>query len=94
MKCFKCSKEMERADSNGTMKGIVVDVIIDKPNRTQETIAYNNLQLGKYSDGKGECHVGICYECYIDGLFNMYEGVNIARLAKELHQMTVKRSAG
>ena len=28
------------------------------------------LVLGKYSNGAGECDVAICFECYIDGLFN------------------------
>jgi len=69
MKCFKCGKDMERKDSGPTIMGIKVDVTIGEPVRTQETINYNNLQLGKYSDGNGECCVGICYECYIDGLF-------------------------
>ena len=73
MKCFKCEKEMDREDSNLTMKGIAIDVTIKEPNMTPETIAYNNLQLGKYSNGKGECHVAICYECYIDGLFSVKE---------------------
>ena len=68
-RCFKCGKEMERADGNLTIRGLTVDITIEEPNRTQETIDHNNLQLGKYSDGNGECHVGICYECYIDGLF-------------------------
>ena len=71
MKCFKCSKEMDREnDDDITVKGIVIDVIIEESQRTKSTIAYNNTQLGKYSNGKGECHVGICYECYIDGVFN------------------------
>lgn len=69
MKCFKCGKEMEREDGGATVKGLAVDITKDESDRTQETIDYNNLQLGKYSDGNGECHVAICYECYIDGLF-------------------------
>ena len=82
MKCYKCRKEMGREDGNLTIKGIAVDVTIEgiavdvtieEPNRTPETIAYNNIQLGKYSNGKGECHVAICYECYIDGLFSIEE---------------------
>ena len=82
MKCFKCGKEMDREDGNLTIEGIRVDVtlqdkispldslVITSNLHTPENIAYNNLQLGKYSDGKGECHVAICYECYIDGLFH------------------------
>ena len=69
MKCFKCGKEMDREDGGSQVKGLAVDITIDEPTRTQETIDYNNLQLGKYGDGNGECHVAICYECYIDGLF-------------------------
>jgi hypothetical protein len=70
MNCWKCAKEMDRDDGGGTLSGVDVKVLFfDKP--TPEDIAYRNLQLGKYSDGDGECHVGICYECYIDGLFNI-----------------------
>jgi len=81
MKCFKCGKEMDREDSGLTIKGICVDitledeisppegVVITSNLHTPENITYNNLQLGKYSNGKGECHVATCYECYIDGLF-------------------------
>lgn len=83
MKCYKCDKEMGREDGGSTLQGINVDValqdhvsssplgaVIPSNLRTPENIAYYNLQLGKYSDGQGEAHVGICYECYIDGLFN------------------------
>ena len=84
MKCYKCGKEMDREDGNLTIQGIKVDVTLqEEPSedcltivsnlRTPENIAYNNLQLGKYSNGNGECHVGICYECYIDGLFQIKE---------------------
>ena len=66
MKCWKCSKEMDREDGGGTLSGVDVKVMsTDIPS----DITYRNLQLGKYSDGNGGCHVGICYECYIDGLF-------------------------
>ena len=71
MKCYKCSKEMDREDGGPTIKGIMVDVTIPEPEKTDETINYNNRQLGKYSNGHGECHVGICYECAIDGLFHI-----------------------
>ena len=92
MKCFKCGREMDREDGQMTIKGICVDVtlqaetsapdslIITSNQSTPENIAYNNLQLGKYSDGNGGCHVAICYECYIDGLFQIkvkpYKGAN------------------
>ena len=82
MKCFKCDKEMDREGDGSTIKG--VDIRVSPPPEPteeerqrgklvamQETIDYNNLQLGKYSDGNGGCHVGICYECYIDGLFHL-----------------------
>ena len=69
MKCYKCGKEMDREDGNLIVKGIDVNVCIEESNKTKKTIDYNNVQLGKYSNGEGECHVAICYECYIDGLF-------------------------
>ena len=68
MRCQNCGKEMDRYDGGPTLKGIEVGVKLESP--TEENIAYNNAQLGKYSDGKGECRVGICYECYIDTLFS------------------------
>ena len=72
MKCFKCDKEMDReGDNPHTIKGLVEDVTLtDKV--PPETRAYMNKQLGKYSNGKGEAHVAICYECYIDGLFHIH----------------------
>lgn len=73
MKCWKCGKEMDREDGGPTIKGIVVTITLDDASKTQENIAHNNTQLGKYSDGKGECRVGICYECYIDRLFGLGE---------------------
>ena len=99
MKCFKCGKEMDREDGNMTLRGICVDVtlqegveaeeglVITGNLRTPENIAYNNLQLGKYSDGKGECHVAICYECYIDGMFNLVGGADISKVAKDLFNL-------
>ena len=66
MKCFKCDKEMGREDGKFTIEGIHLEVhladespveaemessIIGTNQRTPENIAYNNLQLGKYSDG-------------------------------------------
>lgn len=70
MRCFKCGKEMDREDDGPSIKGIDVTISQDLA-PTQETIDYNNTQLGKYSDGEGGCHVAICYECYIDGLFHL-----------------------
>lgn len=70
MKCFKCGKEMDREDDGMTLKGIEVEVPLEDP--TPETIAYNNNQLGKYSDSRGGCKVAICYECCIDGLFHIH----------------------
>ena len=70
MKCWKCDKEMDGPEGS-SIKGIVVEVSLEGERRTQETIDYHNRQLGKYSDGKGRCHVAICYECYVDGLFSI-----------------------
>jgi len=76
MKCYKCGKEMDRENSLATIKGIEIE--IDVAMRLEPVlpgdIEYYNQQLGKYSDGQGRCHIGICYECYIDGLFNMAGG--------------------
>lgn len=73
MKCLKCEKEMARpeGDNGPIIAGINVRVRIIPPETTPETIEYNNRQLGRYSDGNGECDVAICYECYIDGLFHV-----------------------
>ena len=84
MKCQKCNKEMDRdiggdltfpgivASVAPTLKGVEVTVRLEPPQDTQENIDYFNKQLGKYSNGKGECHIAICYECYIDNLFSGY----------------------
>lgn len=69
MKCWKCGKEMDREDGGPVMKGMEVNATVKISPGTQDDIAYYNLQLGKYSDGNGECRVAICSECYIDGLF-------------------------
>lgn len=74
MKCIKCGKEMDREDGGTVLKGVMVEICIKEGDITPETIAYNNIQLGKYSDGKGGCQVCNCYECYIDGLFNIDAG--------------------
>ena len=71
MKCYKCGKEMDREDGGYVLKGKTVDTTIDEAHKTRETIDYCNIQLGKYSDGNGECHLGICYECYIDKEFGI-----------------------
>ena len=71
MKCWKCDKEMDREDGGKIIKGVEVVVEIEPPLGAKETIEYNNKQLGKYSNGAGGCHVAICYECYIDGLFQI-----------------------
>lgn len=73
MFCRKCDKAMHRNDGNATtIVGIKVEITLTGKDNTSENIEYNNLQLGKYSDGNGECEVAICYECYIDGLFHMF----------------------
>ena len=71
MKCFKCGKEMDREYSLATLKGLEVDVKMNLDLVLPEDIDYYNQQLGKYSNGQGECHVFLCYECYIDGLFQI-----------------------
>ncbi len=71
MKCFKCGKEMERENSRATLKGIEVKVKINLDPILPEDIDYYNSQLGKYSNGEGECDVAICYECHIDALFQV-----------------------
>jgi len=62
---------MARKDGGETIRGTVVELKYDKKNPKQEDIEYFNLQLGRFADGKGGCHVAICYECYIDGLFHI-----------------------
>lgn len=71
MKCWKCGKEMDRESSRATVEGMLVEVKMSLDPVLPEDVEYYNQQLGKYSDGKGECKVGICYECYIDGLFHL-----------------------
>uniref|UniRef100_A0A6M3LTV2 Uncharacterized protein n=1 Tax=viral metagenome TaxID=1070528 RepID=A0A6M3LTV2_9ZZZZ len=70
MKCFKCRKEMGREDGGPTLVGISMQVHLENHPQEPATRDYNNHQLGKYSNGTGECDVAICFECYIDGLFN------------------------
>ena len=63
MQCHHCHKEMDRDDPKATtIKGVTITVKCEKP----EDVHYMNDQLGKYSDGKGGCDVGLCYECHID----------------------------
>ena len=70
-KCWKCDKELDRKDGGTIIKGKVVTVH-NESNTTQADIDYLNKQLGKYNDGNGGCDVAICYECHIDGLFNVW----------------------
>jgi len=70
MDCSKCGKDLTNPDGDYEIKGITVDVTFGSFKSTPENVEYANRQLGKYSNGQGECHVAICYECYIDGLFN------------------------
>lgn len=71
MKCWKCGKEMGREGGRALLKGIEVQVKVALDPLFPEDIEYYNNQLGKYSNGNGECKVSICYECYIDGLFHI-----------------------
>lgn len=68
MLCWKCSKEISRETSRATLVGISVDVKMNLDPILPGDIDYLNEQLGKYSDGNGECHIALCYECYLDGL--------------------------
>ena len=70
MKCFKCSKEMDREDGGTTLKGVEVTISVTDESRTVADIEYYNKQLGKYSNGDGVAEVAICYECYINRLFH------------------------
>lgn len=70
-KCWKCGKEMARENSRAPIKGREVTIKIDLKPVLPDDIDYYNKQLGKYSNGDGECNVAICYECYIDNLFQM-----------------------
>ncbi len=69
--CCKCGKDMSNPTGNTVIRGVSVRVQIGLDPTTQSDIAYNNKQLGKYSDGNGECDVSTCYECYIDALFGV-----------------------
>jgi len=80
MKCWKCGKEMARESNKKPLQGIDVKIKIDLDPILPDDVDYYNKQLGKYSNGKGGCYVGICYECYIDGLF--YSGLNAAQKIK------------
>ena len=71
MECWKCDKEMDNKNGDYTIKGVAVDITLGSFSPTLENVKYANKQLGKYSNGNGECHVAICYECYIDGLFQI-----------------------
>jgi len=68
MNCWKCGKKIDREDGGTILKGIEVLVNMDITEPTEADIKYYNEQLGKYSNGNGECHIVTCYECYIDGL--------------------------
>lgn len=72
MRCYRCGKEVDSPKEDCSLKGVEVTVSLEGKQRTPENIEYFNKQLGKYSDGKGGCHVAICYECYIDNLFSGY----------------------
>lgn len=67
---------MDRENSKGIIKGIEINIKIDLDPILPEDIEYYNKQLGRYSNGKGECHIGICYECYIDDLFQIFPPKN------------------
>jgi len=68
MKCQNCGKEMDNLKGDYSIKGLEVNISLEGNQRTPENIEYTKGQLGKYADGDGGCHVGICFECYIDRL--------------------------
>ena len=68
MKCWKCGKETASDDGQIDLKGLSINIRSDGVNKSTDAIEYRNKQLGKYSDGHGECYVALCLECYIDGL--------------------------
>ena len=72
MNCSKCGKNIDNPNGSYTIKGIVVKVGFGNGQKTPENIDYANKQLGKYSNGEGECDIAICYECYIDTLFHNF----------------------
>ena len=69
--CFKCGKDMALISGGDDYRLTGVNVKVKLENPTPEKVDYNNRQLGKYSDGEGGCNVSICYECYVDGIFNL-----------------------
>ena len=62
--CARCGKIISREDGGPEIQGLSMTATLEA--RTPENIEYNNLQLGKYSDGQGGCAVSVCFECHID----------------------------
>ena len=71
MKCLKCGKETSRENNRVTLIGMYAKVKMNLDPTLPDDIDYYNQQLGKYSNGQGECEVCLCYECYLDGMFNI-----------------------
>lgn len=72
--CARCLKDMHRLDDeiiHGMPDGgrvLIGNILYYKKLHAvepQDTV-YLNRQLGRYSDGNGECNVQLCYECMID----------------------------
>ena len=70
LKCWKCGKDMEKEDGGPRLIGKLETVTSQKELSPAE-VDYFNRQLGKYSDGHGQCKVAICYECYVDNQFGI-----------------------
>ena len=71
--CWKCGKTISFPENEeAELYGLLVTVEFKEgENPPAELIEYNNRQLGKYSDGTGQCRVALCYECYIDRQFGI-----------------------
>ena len=72
MNCYRCDKDMAR-DDGFDLRAVKVEIKVEltkSKKDNKQTIDFNNSQLGKYSDGKGGCNIGLCYECYIDDLLS------------------------
>ncbi len=72
--CGRCLKDIHRQEDEcveGKPEGgpvIYGKIVFYKKQHDidPKDIAYLNRQLGRYSDGNGECDVRLCYECMID----------------------------
>ena len=68
MNCIKCGKLISRDDGGPQTMALNLRVNNSDMETTPETIEYNKIQLGKYTDENGECDIGLCWECKIDNI--------------------------